>query len=183
MATKNHAPLSNNKSEVVKSGKRFKIIKSRGLIVEINPDNMISETRSNWWYWAGKFWKSKRQTRTYRVYKDGDNFTTVHHSKMRVFINIGGGCKFRQHTDGTLELFYPHYGSIFSEPNTLYLKFKSDSLEKLQGLLSLHRYANFRKTDVKNIKVIDGVTYLEYPKNDFKKNDDQYPLIKELLGL
>jgi hypothetical protein len=180
MATMNHAPLSNNKSEVVKSGKKFKTVRIGGMIASINRDKGFFPINRFTWEFSGKICHAHRQTSTYKVFKDGNKFWTRHYSSMPIFINNLLGCKFREYSDGTFEAFYPEIGKISYQRE--YTLLESDSIDDLLCLISLHRYANFRKTFVKNIKEKDGVTYLEYPTLDFK-NDDQYPFITESLGL
>jgi hypothetical protein len=164
----------NNKPKVAKSGKSFEKIKATGMIVEINSDHEVCEIHRNYWYIEGHYLQLSRQTKTYHVYKEGDTYTTVHHSGPLVFINNIGGCKLRRHEDGTIEAFYPKYGSIFSEPNTSHVTLKADSLDKLHGLACLHRYANFRSTVIKQTTETDDCIRIEYKKVNFMK---QYPYV------
>jgi hypothetical protein len=62
MATKNHAPLSNNKSEVVKSGKKFKTVRIGGMIASINRDKGFFPINRFTWEFSGKICHAHRQT-------------------------------------------------------------------------------------------------------------------------
>ena len=160
---------NDNKPKVAKSGKSFEKIKATGMIVAINSDHNIREINRDFWFVSGLIMKSSNQTSTYHVFKDVDTCATVHVSAPIVFINNIAGCKLRRHEDGTIEAFYPKYGSIFSKPNTPHVKFKADSFDKLHGLISLHRYANFRSTTIKKTTEANFSIRLEFKKVNFKK--------------
>ena len=160
---------TNNKPKVAKSGKSFEKIKATGMIVEINSDHEVCEIHRNYWYVAGRYLKLGRQTKSYHVYKEGDTYTTVHHSRSLVFINNICGCKLRRYVDGTIEAYYPEYGSIISEPNTSQVTLKADSLENLNMIISLHRFANFRSTAIKQTTETEDCVQIEYKKVNFKK--------------
>jgi len=165
---------TNNKPKVVKSGKSFEKIKATGMIVGINSDHNIREITRDFWFVSGLIMKSSNQTSTYQVFKDVDTCATVHVSAPIVFINNIAGCKLRRHEDGTIEAFYPKYGSIFSEPNTSHVTLQADSIDNLNVLISLHRYANFRSTVIKQTTETEECIRIEYKKVNFKK---QYPYV------
>lgn len=160
---------NDNKPKVAKSGKSFETIKVSGKILVISSDHNLRRVNKNHWYLVGLILQSSRQTRTYHVYKDGDTFSTIHDSAPRVFISNIFGCKLRRHVDGTIEAFYPEYGSIFSQPNMSHVTLKADSFDKLLDLICMHRYTNFRGMKIKQTTETEDSIRLEFKKANFMK--------------